>query len=135
MASTSFGKKARELVREIAESEAGTLPPYNQDLMRTIADQCADHVEAVQTLAKEFNEVNDAEDDGAEDADAREDKKGSLRTGMYAHHQVSARDAGIEAANRRRARRERNESNERTNERTTNERLTAFASRIGDIAE
>jgi hypothetical protein len=122
-------------VREIAESEAGTLPPYNQDLMRTIADQCADHVEAVQTLAKEFNEVNDAEDDGAEDADAREDKKGSLRTGMYAHHQVSARDAGIEAANRRRARRERNESNERTNERTTNERLTAFASRIGDIAE
>jgi hypothetical protein len=115
MASTSFGKKACELVREIAESEAGTLPPYNQDLMRTIADQC--------------------EDDGAEDADAREDKKGSLRTGMYAHHQVSARDAGIEAANRRRARRERNESNERTNERTTNERLTAFASRIGDIAE
>jgi hypothetical protein len=89
----------------------------------------------MQTLAVQINEVNDAEDDGAEDADAREDKKGSLRTGMYAHHQVSARDAGIEAANRRRARRERNESNERTNERTTNERLTAFASRIGDIAE
>ena len=121
MASTSFGKKACELVREIAESEAGTLPPYNQDLMRTIADQCADHVEAVQTLAKEFNEVNDAEDDGAEDADAREDKIRSLRTGMFEHHQVSARDAGIEAANRRRARRARDESNARASERRTSD--------------
>ena len=69
MASTSFGKKACELVREIAESEAGTLPPYNQDLMRTIADQCADHGEAMQTLAVQINEVNDAEDDGALDSD------------------------------------------------------------------
>ena len=90
--------------------------------MRTIADQCADHVEAVQTLAQEFNEVNDAEDDDGADADReREMRKGSLRTGMFAHHQVSARDAGIEAANRRRARRERNESNERTNERRTSD--------------
>ena len=55
MASTSFGKKACELVREIAESEAGTLPPYNQDLMRTIADQCADHGEAMETLAVQIN--------------------------------------------------------------------------------
>ena len=121
MARTSFGKPGCELLRAIVEREDGTLPPYNQDLMRTIADPCADHGEAMQTLAVQINEVNDAEDDGAEDADAREDKTGSLRTGMFAHHQVSARDAGIEAANRRRARRERNESNERTNERRTSD--------------
>ena len=134
MASTSFGKKACELVREIAESEAGTLPPYNQDLMRTIADQCADHVEAVQTLAKEFNEVNDAEDDGAEDADAREDK---IR--VVAHGDVRASSGERERCGNRggesKTRETRAKRIKRTNERTTNERLTAFASRIGDIAE
>jgi hypothetical protein len=66
--------------------------------MRTIADQCSDHAEAVQKLATEFNEVNDANDDDAGDEDARDDKKGSLRTGMYAHHQVSTRRARIEAS-------------------------------------
>lgn len=121
MASASFGRKACELVREIAESEAGALPPYNQDLMRAIADQCADHDALLKTLAREFNEMNDAEDDDGADATAREDEKGSLRTGMFAHHQVRARDARIEAANRRRARRARDESNARASERRTSD--------------
>ena len=134
MASASFGRKACELVREIAESEAGRLPPYNQDLMRAIADQCADHDALLKTLAREFNEMNDAEDDDGADATAREDEEG-----IAAHGDVRASSGARERrANRggeSKTRETRARRIERASERATNERLTAFASRAGDIAE
>ena len=85
MTSTSFGKKASELVREIAESEAGSIPSYNQDLVRTITEQCQDHVRAIENLLKAKNErESQGEEADAEYADA-------FLTTLLTHNQVRDR--------------------------------------------
>lgn len=85
MTSTSFGKKASELVREIAESEAGALPSYNQDLVRTITEQCQDHVRAIENLIQAKHErESQGEEADAEYADA-------FKVSLLAHNQVRRR--------------------------------------------
>jgi len=85
MASTSFGKKASELVREIAESEVGSIPPYNQDLVRTICEQCHDHFNeaAVAVMASGSRE--------SEGEEADELFRDRIKTTLLVHNQVRAR--------------------------------------------
>lgn len=94
MSSGTFGKKAVELVREIADSEPGSLPPYNQDLIRTISDQCEDHHRELGRLASEYTDATTALESATndEERDERESTQNRVRVGMLAHHQVR-RDA------------------------------------------
>ena len=77
VASTSFGKKAVELVREIADSEPGALPPFNQDLIRTVSEQCKEHLEAMGTLASRVTDETCSEED-----------RNAADVGLRIHHQV-----------------------------------------------
>lgn len=87
MSTTTFGKKAVELVREIADSEAGSLPPYNQDLIRTIADQCLEHADAMAPLATVVNETTAG--DGVSEEEA-EGMRMRAQASILAHNQVGA---------------------------------------------
>ena len=93
MSSGTFGKKAVELVREIADSEPGSIPPYNQDLIRTVIDQCEDHHRELGRLASEYTDATTALEGAAdEEEDERQSTQNRVRVGMLAHHQVR-RDA------------------------------------------
>ena len=37
---SKFGEVGAGLVRDIAMSEAGTLPPFNDEKVRTVVDEC-----------------------------------------------------------------------------------------------
>ena len=119
MSSGTFGKKAVELVREIADSEPGSIPPYNQDLIRTVIDQCEDHHRELGRLASEYTDATTALEGAADEEEDERDERLStqnrVRVGMLAHHQVQ-RDAkrrradgtgrdGTRARTRRRIRR------------------------------
>ena len=96
MSSGTFGKKAVELVREIADSEPGSIPPYNQDLIRTVIDQCEDHHRELGRLASEYTDATTALEGAADEEEDERDERLStqnrVRVGMLAHHQVR-RDA------------------------------------------
>ena len=100
MSSGTFGKKAVELVREIADSEPGSIPPYNQDLIRTVIDQCEDHHRELGRLASEYTDATTALEGAAdEEEDERQSTQNRVRVGMLAHHQVR-RDAKRRRAGR-----------------------------------
>ena len=103
MSSGTFGKKAVELVREIADSEPGSIPPYNQDLIRTVIDQCEDHHRELGRLASEYTDATTALEGAADEEEDERDERLStqnrVRVGMLAHHQVR-RDATRRRAGR-----------------------------------
>ena len=103
MSSGTFGKKAVELVREIADSEPGSIPPYNQDLIRTVIDQCEDHHRELGRLASEYTDATTALEGAADEEEDERDERLStqnrVRVGMLAHHQVQ-RDAKRRRAGR-----------------------------------
>ena len=65
----------------------------NQDLIRTVIDQCEDHHRELGRLASEYTDATTALEGAAdEEEEERQSTQNRVRVGMLAHHQVR-RDA------------------------------------------
>ena len=67
MSSTSFGKKATELVKEIASSvessaSPSSIPPYNDELVRSILEEVKAHYQENRSLAEKLKQVTGKEE-------------------------------------------------------------------------
>lgn len=51
-----FGEKGATLVRDIAQSERGTVPPYSDELVRTVVDECKEHHRSILQLIGDIQE-------------------------------------------------------------------------------
>jgi len=63
MSNTTFGKKADELVKEIASSietsaSPSSIPPYNEELVRSILEEVKAHYGERESLGRKFEQVN-----------------------------------------------------------------------------
>ena len=63
MSNTTFGKKADELVKEIASSietsaSPSSIPPYNEELVRSILEEVKAHYEENRSLVRKLEQVN-----------------------------------------------------------------------------
>ena len=83
MSSTSFGKKATELVKEIASSvessaSPSSIPPYNDELVRSILEEVKAHYQESRSLLKKWKQVS-------EESEEKEGIKAALETH---HHSI-----------------------------------------------
>ena len=83
MSSTSFGKKATELVKEIASSvessaSPSSIPPYNDELVRSILEEVKAHYQECRSLLKKWKQVS-------EESEEKEGIKAALETH---HHSI-----------------------------------------------
>ena len=112
MSNTTFGKKADELVKEIASSietsaSPSSIPPYNEELVRSILEEVKAHYEENKSLVRKLEQVNkklEQLEDSAEkmkgDSDTTQEKirekaeqivkteeeKGGILAAMHTHH-------------------------------------------------
>jgi len=83
MSSTSFGKKATELVKEIASSvessaSPSSIPPYNDELVRSILEEVKAHNQESRSLLKKLKQV----------PEESEEKKGITAAIQTHHHSI-----------------------------------------------
>ena len=86
---SNFGDKAATLVQDISQSEKGTIPPYNDELVRAVVDESNEHHRSILRLIGDIQEQGTSSDAAApEDAAA-----------ILVHHQAvpwkQARAAGV----------------------------------------
>lgn len=79
---SQFGEKGAGLVRDIAQSERGTIPPYNDELVRTVVDECEEHHRSILKL------IGDIQEQGTSLEAARPDDAASI----LVHHQAVLRN-------------------------------------------
>ena len=81
-AMSNFGDKAATLVQDISQSEKGTIPPYNDELVRAVVDESNEHHRSILRL------IGDIQEQGTSlDAAAPEDAAAIL-----VHHQAVLRN-------------------------------------------
>lgn len=83
MSSTSFGKKATELVKEIASSvessaSPSSIPPYNDELVRSILEEVKAHNQESRSLLKKLKQV----------PEESEEKEGITAAIQTHHHSI-----------------------------------------------
>jgi GINS complex subunit 1 len=83
--STTFGRKALELVKEIARTDS--IPQYNDELVKEVIEEAKAHYSAMQELA-DINTENDDNDDD----DDNSDKKNMITASIRTHHESIKRN-------------------------------------------
>ena len=104
MSNTTFGKKADELVKEIASSietsaSPSSIPPYNEELVRSILEEVKAHYEENRSLVRKLEQVNKKLEqleesdttqekirEKAEQIVKTEEEKGGILAAMHTHH-------------------------------------------------
>ena len=79
---SNFGGKGASLVLDIAQSEKGTIPPYNDELVRSVVDESQEHHRSILKL------IADIQASGASLEDAKPDDAASI----LVHHQAVLRN-------------------------------------------
>ena len=79
---SNFGSKGASLVTDIAQSEKGTIPPYNDELARAVVDESQEHHRSILKL------IGDIQKTGASLDEARPDDAASI----LVHHQAVLRN-------------------------------------------
>ena len=81
-AMSNFGDKAATLVRDLGQSEKGTIPPFNDDIVRAVVDESNEHHRSILRLIHDIQEAGTSLDAAApEDAAA-----------ILVHHQAVLRN-------------------------------------------
>ena len=79
---SNFGAKGASLVLDIAQSEKGTIPPYNDETVRAVVEESQEHHRSILKL------IGDIQRSGASLEEAKPDDAASI----LVHHQAVLRN-------------------------------------------